>query len=41
MVEDPEEYNNLVETHPDVVAALKRRMEDWIAKREEGRSCDI
>ena len=31
---DPEELVNLAEEHPDVVADLERRMQDWIAKRE-------
>ena len=35
MVEDPEENNNLAETYPDVVAALRTRMDAWIAKREQ------
>ncbi|MFN8469845.1 MAG: sulfatase-like hydrolase/transferase [Caldilineaceae bacterium] len=34
LVEDPEENNNLAESQPQVVAALKARMEGWIAKRE-------
>lgn len=34
LVEDPLENNNLAESHPDVVALLKGRMEAWIAKRE-------
>ena len=34
LVEDPEENNNLAEERPDVVAALRERMEAWIAKRE-------
>jgi arylsulfatase A-like enzyme len=34
LVEDPEENNNLAESHPDVVTELRRRMEVWIAKRE-------
>ena len=35
LVEDPGENTNLAETLPDVVAALKGRMEQWIAKREQ------
>jgi len=35
LIEDPEEYNNLAESCPDVVAHLKGRMEAWIAKREK------
>jgi arylsulfatase A-like enzyme len=34
LVEDPEENNNLAESHPDVVTELRRRMEVWIARRE-------
>ena len=34
LVEDPEENNNLADSQPEVVAALKARMEAWIAKRE-------
>jgi arylsulfatase A-like enzyme len=34
LVADPEENNNLAESHPDVVAFLKARMDAWIAKRE-------
>ncbi len=34
LVEDPGENVNLADTHPDVVTALKGRMEAWIAKRE-------
>jgi arylsulfatase A-like enzyme len=34
LVEDPSENVNLSETHTDVVAMLKGRMEAWIAKRE-------
>ncbi len=34
MVEDPEENNNLAEQEPGVVAALRDRMDAWIAKRE-------
>ena len=35
LVEDPGENHNLAETHPDIVALLRSRMEQWIAKREE------
>jgi arylsulfatase A-like enzyme len=35
LVEDPLENNNLAESEPEVVAALKTRMEQWIAKREQ------
>ena len=34
LVEDPNEDHNLAEERPDVVAALRARMEAWIAKRE-------
>ncbi len=34
LVEDPEEYNNLAEAEPQIVAALKARMDAWIARRE-------
>jgi len=34
LVEDPEENTNLAESQPDVVALLKQRMEQYIAKRE-------
>ena len=33
-MEDPNEDHNLAEERPDVVAALRARMEAWIAKRE-------
>lgn len=35
LVEDPGENNNLADQLPDVVALLKGRMEQWIAKREK------
>jgi len=35
LVEDPGENHNLAETHPDIVALLRSRMEQWIARREE------
>jgi arylsulfatase A-like enzyme len=35
LIEDPLENNNLADSHPDVVALLKGRMEAWIAKREK------
>ena len=35
LIEDPEEYNNLAEELPEVVATLKARMEAWIEKREK------
>ena len=34
LVEDPEENENLAEARPDVVAALRGRMDDFIARRE-------
>ena len=34
LVEDPEENENLAETRPDVVAALRARMDAFIARRE-------
>ena len=34
MVEDPDENENLAETRPDVVAALRARMDAFIARRE-------
>ncbi len=34
LVEDPQENNNLADSQPEVVAALKARMEAWIARRE-------
>ena len=34
LVEDPTEYNNLAEKEPEVVAALKARMDAWIAQRK-------
>jgi arylsulfatase A-like enzyme len=33
LIEDPLENDNLVHSHPDVVAVLNARMEAWIAKR--------
>ncbi len=34
LVEDPDENENLADSHPDIVKALKKRMTRWIAKRE-------
>jgi len=34
LVDDPEEYNNLAEAEPKIVAALEDQMQRWIAKRE-------
>jgi arylsulfatase A-like enzyme len=35
LVEDPDENVNLAESEPGVVALLRHRMEQWIAKREK------
>ena len=35
LVEDPGENNNLAEKEPELVAELRRRMEAWIARREQ------
>lgn len=35
LVEDPHEDHNLAETHPDVVASLRKRMDAFIARREK------
>jgi arylsulfatase A-like enzyme len=35
LIQDPEENNNLAEQEPEVVALLKKRMDDYIAKREQ------
>ncbi len=35
LVEDPDENVNLAEREPEVVALLRHRMEQWIAKREK------
>lgn len=35
LVEDPQENNNLAEKEPHIVAMLQKKMEDYIAKREE------
>ena len=34
LVQDPLENNNVADKNPEVVAMLKKRMYDWIAKRE-------
>ena len=34
LVEDPLETMDVADAHPDVVATLTGRMENWIAKRE-------
>lgn len=35
LIEDPHEDHNVAEAHPDVVKALRARMEAWIARREK------
>ena len=35
LIQDPDENNNLAETHPDVVNVLETRMKDWIHQREQ------
>lgn len=35
LIKDPEENNNVAEENPEVVAMLKTRMQDFIAKREK------
>ena len=35
LIQDPDENNNLAETHPDVVNVLETRMKDWIRQREQ------
>jgi arylsulfatase A-like enzyme len=35
LVQDPDENINLAESEPEVVALLRQRMEQWIAKREK------
>ena len=35
LVEDPDENQNLVNDHPDMVRTLKKRMQAWIKLREE------
>ncbi len=35
LIEDPLENTNLAESQPEMVAALKSRMEAWIARREQ------
>ena len=34
LIHDPDENDNLADTHPDVVELLTARMNAWIAKRE-------
>lgn len=35
LIQDPDENNNLAETHPDVVNVLETRMKNWIRQREQ------
>ena len=35
LVQDPDENNNLAESHPDIVRTLSERMRKWIEKREK------
>ena len=35
LIQDPDENNNLAETHPDIVNVLETRMKDWIRQREQ------
>ena len=39
LIKDPEENENVADEYPEVVEVLKKRMDDWIAKRtkETGR----
>ena len=34
LIQDPNENNNLAETHPDIVNVLETRMKSWIRQRE-------
>jgi arylsulfatase A-like enzyme len=34
LLEDPAEYNNLADSEPEMVAALRARMDAWIEKRK-------
>jgi arylsulfatase A-like enzyme len=34
LLKDPEEYNNVAEEEPELVAMFEARMQAWIAKRE-------
>ncbi len=34
LIQDPDENNNLAETHPDIVNVLETRMKSWIRQRE-------
>ena len=35
LIQDPDENNNLAETHPDIVNVLETRMKNWILQREQ------
>lgn len=35
LIQDPDENNNLAETHPDIVNVLETRMKSWIHQREQ------
>lgn len=35
LIQDPDENNNLVDTHPDIVNVLETRMKRWILQREQ------
>ena len=35
LIQDPDENENLVESHPDIVNVLETRMKNWILKREK------
>ena len=35
LIQDPDENNNLAETHPDIVNVLETRMKNWIRQREQ------
>ena len=35
LIQDPDENNNLVDVHPDIVNVLETRMKNWILQREQ------
>ena len=35
LIQDPDENNNLADTHPDIVNVLETRMKSWIRQREQ------
>ena len=35
LIQDPDENNNLVDVHPDIVNVLETRMKSWILQREQ------